>query len=134
MKINEVIQNEVPRTCQIQQEALFQDQQVHTLRPTNKITQISAEPIPDELKHRLVQRRLTKQMMRHSNIVKPSSDDIRIARNRAETELKKADLDFKKRSEAEQLKHERQKHSSSVQADRQIEHAKKPLKGASRRS
>jgi hypothetical protein len=99
MKINEVIQNEVPRTCLIQQEAVFQDQQVQTLLPTNKIAQVSAEPISDELKHRLVQSRLAKQMMRHSNIVKPSSDDLRIARNRAETELKKADLDFKKQSD-----------------------------------
>jgi hypothetical protein len=134
MKINEVIQNEVPRTCQIQQEAMFQGQQVQILRPTNKIAQVSTKPIPDQLKHRLVQSRLAKQMMRHSNIVKPSSDDLRIARNRADTELKKADLDFKKRSEAEQRQQERQKHSSSVQADRHIEHAKKPLKGACCRS
>jgi hypothetical protein len=96
MKINEVIVNEQPRTCQIQQEAVSQDQRVKTLHPTKKFAQVSTDPIPDQLKHRVLQRRLTKQMMRQSNIVKPTSDDIHIAKNRAETALKRADLEYRK--------------------------------------
>jgi len=34
--------------------------------------------------------------LRQSNIVKPTSDDIRIAKNRAETALKRADLEYQK--------------------------------------
>lgn len=127
MKINEVIVNEQPRTCQIQQETVVRVKSIQTQHAKPKVDQIqssnvkqkqpqqrkvSTQPIPNQIKHKLIQNRLTKQMMRHSNIVEPSSDDIRIARNRAETELKKADLDFKKRSEADQRQHERHKHSS----------------------
>lgn len=97
MKINEVIVNEQHRTCQIQQEAVFQDQRVQTVHPTKKVAQVSTEPIPNQLKHRLVQRRLTKQMMRQSNIVKPTADDVRIARGRAETALKRADLEYQRK-------------------------------------
>lgn len=94
MKINEVI--EQARTCQIEQESVVPAQRVQTLHPTNKVAQISTEPIPDELKHRLVQRRLTKKFMRKSNIVKPTVDDVRIARSRAETMLKRADLEYQR--------------------------------------
>jgi len=37
--------------------------------------------------------------MRQSNIVKPTEDDIRVAVTRAETALKRADLDYKKSAE-----------------------------------
>lgn len=106
MKINEVIVNEQPRTCQIQQEAVFQDQRVQTQHPTRKVAQIqrnkkkpqvSTQPIPDQIKHKLIQDRLTKQFMRQSNIVKPTSDDIQIAKKRAETALKRADLDYQRK-------------------------------------
>jgi hypothetical protein len=114
MKINEVITKELARTCQIQQEqamrplivrrradlrkvAQIQQLPGHQKRPSKP--QVSTQPIPDQLKHRLVQRRLTKQFMRQSNIIKPTTDDIRIAKNRAETNLKRADLDYQKSME-----------------------------------
>ena len=97
MKISEVIVNDQHSTCQIQQEAVFQDQRVKTVHPSQKIAQVSTEPIPNQLKHRLVQRRLTKQMMRQSNIVKPTADDVRIAHSRAETELKRAALEYQRK-------------------------------------
>lgn len=97
MKISELIVNEQHSTCQIQQEAVFQDQRVQTLHPTEKVVQVSPEPISAHLKHRLVQRRLTNQMMRQSNIVKPTADDVRIAKKRAETALKRVDLDYQRK-------------------------------------
>jgi hypothetical protein len=57
---------------------------------------LSTRAIATPIKHDLVQDMLTKQFMRQSNIVKPTSDDIRIAKNRAETALKRADLDYER--------------------------------------
>lgn len=111
--------SEAPQTDQIQLErairplvvrrrakprkvAQIQSSQVQQQRRLPNCRQISTKPIAAPIKHKVIQDKLTKQFMRQSNVVKPTSDDIRIARNRAETELKKADLDFKKRSEAEQ--------------------------------
>lgn len=111
MKINEVIKNEQRRTCQIQQEQAIRPLIVRRRADSRKVAQIqqlpgqqkpttkpqvSSQSIPDQLKHRLVQRRLTKQFMRQSNIVKPTTDDIRIAKNSAETNLKRANLDYQK--------------------------------------
>jgi hypothetical protein len=45
----------------------------------------------------LIQDKLTKHFMRQSNIVKPTNDDIRVAHDRVETELKRADLEFRKK-------------------------------------
>ena len=59
----------------------------------------SARPIPDALKHQKIQQQLTRQFVRQSNIVRPTSDDIRIAKTNAETELKRADLEYRKREE-----------------------------------
>jgi hypothetical protein len=64
----------------------------------------SARPIPDALKHQKIQQQLTRQFVRQSNIVRPTSDDIRIAKTNAETELKRADLEYRKREEDEQRK------------------------------
>jgi hypothetical protein len=61
--------------------------------------QVSTQPIPDQIKHKVIQDRLTKQLMRQSNIVKPTIDDIRIAKNRAKTELKRSDLEYQLSSE-----------------------------------
>jgi hypothetical protein len=105
MKINEVIQNKAPSSYQIQQEAVIPGQSIQTQHPTRKVAQIernkkkphfSTRPIPDQIKHKLIQDRLTKQFMRQSNIVKPTTDDIEIARNRVETELKRSDLDYQR--------------------------------------
>ena len=105
MKINDVIQNIEPSSYQIQEEAVIPGQSIQTQLPTRKVAQIqrnkkkpqvSTRPIPDQIKHKLIQDRLTKQFMRQSNIVKPTTDDIEIARNRVETELKRSDLDYQR--------------------------------------
>jgi hypothetical protein len=87
------------RRAQPPKVAQIQPSQVRQQRKGPQRRRLSTRAIADPIKHNLVQDRLTKQFMRQSNIVKPTSDDIRIARNRAETELKKADLDFKKQSD-----------------------------------
>jgi hypothetical protein len=62
----------------------------------------SARPIPDALKHHKIQQQLTRNLIRQSNVVRPTSDDIRIAKTNAEIELKRADLEYRKREEDEQ--------------------------------
>ena len=59
----------------------------------------SARPIADPIKHHKIQQQLTRQFVRQSNIVRPTSDDIRIAKTNAQTELKRADLEYRKREE-----------------------------------
>lgn len=110
--INQIF-NESNRTCQIQQEAVNPVASVKTQRQQssdaqNQNTQvrqqqqrlrrrkISTQPIAYQLKHKLVQDRLSQQLMRQSNIVKPTIDDIRIARERVATELKRVDLQYRK--------------------------------------
>ena len=107
MKISEVIYSEHTRTCQIQQEAVIPVQSIQTQHPTRKVAQIqrnkkkkpqvSTRPIPDQIKHKLIQDRLTKLLMRQSNIVKPTTDDIQIAKDRVTSELKRCDLEYKKK-------------------------------------
>jgi hypothetical protein len=106
--------NESNRTCQIQQEAVNPVASVQTQRQQSSVAQnqntqvqhqqqkrprrrkISTEPIAYQLKHKLIQDRLSQQLMRQSNIVKPTIDDIRIARERVATELKRIDLQYRK--------------------------------------
>lgn len=106
MKISEVIYTEQSRTCQIQQEAVVPVESIQTQHSTTKVAQIqrnkkkpqvSTRPIPDQIKHQLIQDRLTKLLMRQSNIVKPTTDDIQIARDRVATELKRTDLEYQKK-------------------------------------
>ena len=59
----------------------------------------SARPIADPIKHHKIQQELARQFVRQSNIVRPTSDDIRIAKANAETELKRVDLEYRKREE-----------------------------------
>jgi hypothetical protein len=108
MKISEVIHSKQSRTCHIQQEAVTPAQTIHVQHPTRKVAQIqrnsmkhqvSTRPIPDQIKHKLIQDKLTKLLMRQSNIVKPTTDDIEIARNRVETELKRSDLEYQNKLE-----------------------------------
>ena len=68
----------------------------------------SARPIADPIKHHKIQQQLTRQFVRQSNIVRPTSDDIRIAKTNAETELKRADLEYRKREK------ERERRSASA--------------------
>lgn len=111
------IVTEAPQSDQIHREAAIRPQTVQRRAQSPKVAQnaipraqqrkqkrqVSARPIAAPLKHQLVQNKLTKQFMRQSNIVKPTTDDIEIAKSRAETALKKADLEYKKQAE-EQLR------------------------------
>jgi hypothetical protein len=109
MKINEVITKELAGTCQIQREQELRPLVLRSHQLPRKVAQIqssqdqhkqqqkppvSTQAIPDQTKHKLIQDKLTKQFMRQSNIIKPTSDDIRIARDRADTELKRRDLEY----------------------------------------
>jgi hypothetical protein len=75
---------------------------------------VSTGPIADPIKHAIVQDPLTKKFVRQSNIVKPTSDDIQIAKSRAETQLKRADLDFKKKADGLARKVERTKRRARI--------------------
>jgi hypothetical protein len=113
ISLSEVV-NESPQTDQIHLDELFTPQldnrqvpnrknaqmrssQVVQQRPQLQKKAVATRPIADPIKHAIVQDMLTKRLVRQSNIVKPTSDDIRIAKSRAETALKRADLDFKKK-------------------------------------
>ena len=125
VNLSEIV-SESPQTDQIQREQAISPTAVCRRVQPRKIAQIqpsqvqqqrkrsqkrlSTRAIADPIKHDLVQNRLTKQFMRQSNIVKPTTDDIRIAKSRAETALKKADLEFKKQAEEQLRRQERQNH------------------------
>ena len=64
-----------------------------------KTQAVTLLPVADPIKHELVREKLTNKLVRQSNIVKPTEDDIRVAVSRAETALKRADLDYKKSAE-----------------------------------
>lgn len=120
VNLSEIV-SESPQSDQIQREATIRPQAVQRRAQPPKVAQsaipsarqrqqkrqVSARPIAAPLKHQVVQNKLTKQFMRQSNIVKPTTDDIQIAKNRAETALKKADLDYKKQAEEQLRRQER---------------------------
>ena len=93
--------NAVCRRAQPPKVAQIQPSQVQQQRKGTKRRQVSVQPIAATIKHKLIQDKLTKQFMRQSNIVKPTSNDIRVARDRAETELKRADLEVRNKVEDE---------------------------------
>jgi hypothetical protein len=113
VSLSEVV-NESPQTDQIHLDELFTPQDDNRQVPNRKNAQmrssqvvqqrqqpqkktVATRPIADPIKHELVRDKLTKQFVRQSNIVKPTDDDIQIAKSRAETALKRADLDFNRR-------------------------------------
>jgi hypothetical protein len=114
VSLSEVV-NEGPQTDQNHLDELFTPQNDSRQVPNRKNAQmrssqvlqqgqqpqkktVATRPIADPIKHSIVQDLLTKKFVRQSNIVKPTSDDIQIAKSRAETQLKRADLDFKKKA------------------------------------
>jgi hypothetical protein len=99
----------VQRRAQPRKVAQIEPLQVEQQRKRSQRRGLSTRAIADPIKHDLIQDILTKKFMRQSNIIKPTSDDIRIAKSRAETELKKADLDFKKQSDELRRKLEQQR-------------------------
>ena len=122
LSVSEIV-SESPQTDQIQREAAIRPKAIQRRAQPPKVAQnanprvqqrqhkrqVSTRPIAAPLKHRVVQNKLTKQFMRQSNIVKPTTDDIQIAKNRAETALKKADLDYKKQAEEQLRRQERER-------------------------
>ena len=114
---------ESPQTDQIQREAAIRPHLVLRQAQPRKVAQnaiprvqqrqqrrqVSARPIAAPLKHQVVQNKLTKQFVRQSNIVKPTTDDIEVAKNRAETALKKADFEYKKQAEEVLRRQERER-------------------------
>lgn len=126
VNLSEIV-SESPQTDQIQREQAIRPQAVQRRAQPPKVAQIQSSQVQQQrkrprkrrlstrafaapMKHDLMQDMLTKQFMRQSNIVKPTTDDIRIAKSRAETALKKADLEFKKQAEEQLRRQERQKH------------------------
>lgn len=126
LSVSEIV-SESPKTDQIQIEQAIRPQAVHRRAQLPKVAQIqssqvqqqrkrprkrrlSTRAIADPIKHDLVQDRLTNQFMRQSNIVKPTIDDISIAKSRADTAQKRVDLEFKKQAEEQLRRQERQKH------------------------
>jgi hypothetical protein len=105
-----MIVSESPQTYQIQAEATISPPSLQTRAQSQKIAQIqpspvqqhrptrqiTTRPIATDLKHQVVQNKLTRNFMRQSNIVKPTSDDVRIAHDRAEIALKRADREYQK--------------------------------------
>jgi hypothetical protein len=120
VSLSEVVVNESSQTDQVQLDELCTPQVTETQAPHRKTAQkrssqvvvkrqqplkkqksqaVTVSPVADPIKHELVRDKLTKQLVLQSNIVKPTNDDIRVAVTRAETALKRADLDYKKRAE-----------------------------------
>ena len=116
LSLSEVVVNESPKTDQIHLEELCTPQVVETQAQNRKTAKkrssqvvlqrqqpqkkaktqaVTSLPVADSIKHELVRDKLTNKFVRQSNIVKPTEDDIRVAKTRAETALKRADLDDK---------------------------------------
>lgn len=117
ISLSEVV-NEAPKTDQIHLDELFTPQndnrqvphRKNALTRSSQATQqrrqrqrdkVATMPIADPIKHGLIQDMLTKQLVRQSNIVKPNVDDLQIAKSRAATALKRADLDYEKKVQRE---------------------------------
>ena len=120
------VANETPQTDQIHLDELFTPQSDKRQVPHRKIAQkrssqateqrrwrhrgeVASRPIADPIKHELVRDKLTKQFVHQSNIVKPTADDIQIAKSRAATALKRADLDYEKKVQRELRRRERER-------------------------
>jgi hypothetical protein len=67
-----------------------------------QLEQFSPSPIPDQLKHQLIQKILAQEIMRLNNTVKVDRDDVQVAVQSVEREQKKADFEHKLEVEQEQ--------------------------------
>ncbi len=85
----------IPRQRQPKINSQIQPSRVQHVKPTKK-SRPPSKPIPNATKHELMRRRLTKQIIRQTNNLKPNIDDIRVAQSRAETALKRADFEYQK--------------------------------------
>lgn len=86
------------RVNQAQKNAHVQNSQISGGIRASRVRRISSRPIPDQIKHQIIQKRLTNQLLRQSNRVKPTADDLRIARNDAEIQQKRANYQHQCRS------------------------------------
>lgn len=109
LSLTEIVK-ESPETDQIQQEHVVSPPTIARARQGQRIAQIQPSPvsrfqgchkrqiptqaIPDQTKHKIIYKHLTTQVLKRSNIVKPNSDDIRIARDEAEVQLKRANYEL----------------------------------------
>lgn len=55
--------------------------------------EVSTDPVASDDKHKLIQNILMRRLLRRSNIVRATRDDLEIAKNVVGLELKKADLE-----------------------------------------
>lgn len=135
MCLNEVI-SESLGTCGIQSEAFHSPQaivrqvprgenacaqasQVLGTRPRSNRRSVSSRPIPEPIKHKLIQNKLTTKFLRQSNVAKPTSDDIRIAKDRVEIAQKRKNLDYERWAE-EQLRKQKRKEMNELNMSNEI--------------
>ena len=101
-----------PAAEQIQLEQLVAPPSTHRVNQAQKNTHVQnsqvsgrkrrvkqfrpPKAIPDQVKRRIVQKRLAAMMVRQGNLVTPTEDDLRIARDDAELQQKRADYEFRK--------------------------------------
>lgn len=112
--VSEIV-TETARTCQIQRQASFSCPDIQSITQAEKTgpaqdslvdeagtgrrrRQLSAQPTPMPIKREMMRRLLTRQLIKKSNIIKPNEDDLRVAHDRAEIALKRADLDYQQTS------------------------------------
>jgi hypothetical protein len=71
-----------------------------SLKQVTKVRDVTTQPIASQYKHRLAQQQVIRQLLRASNIVKPSASDIEIAKNVVARRLKR--VDFERQKDIEQ--------------------------------
>lgn len=71
-----------------------------SLKQVTKVRNVTTQPIASQDKHRLAQQQVIRQLLRASNIVKPSASDIEIAKNVVARRLKR--VDFERQNDIEQ--------------------------------
>ena len=112
MSLTEIFK-ESPENDQIQLEQVVAPPTIARAQPQHQIAQIQSSPasrlrgrpkrqipsqaIPDQIKHKIIQKRLTAQMLKRGNVVKPTADDMRIARDEAEVQQKRANYEHEQK-------------------------------------
>lgn len=71
-----------------------------SLKQVTKFRDVSTQPIAVQDKHQLAQQQVIRQLLKASNIVKPSASDIEIAKNVVARKLKR--VNFERQNEIEQ--------------------------------
>lgn len=79
-------------------------------KPKQRNRLVPSAPIADPLKHERVISKLAKQLTRRANLPLVTQDDIRIAKNRAETAQKRVDLEYEKQQKLAQVRQHSHRH------------------------